>query len=200
MEFPESEKSSRIWAPFFSQFFWYIKHIFSTSYAKVMPLQSFFYFFAKKVKIHISKFLYQLDTKMKLHVKGFYFLKFLSFSFLVYRTEKAIHGGRHCVIGKKKYVAHPPPCATEMYNKEDCWIFWSVLTFLNFLDFLNFFKFFEFFWIFWNFRISFWNFWSFWKLWNLKTHVYNIYITYTHTRLKRIHMIYISIKTWVAQG
>ena len=49
---------------FFSRFFWHIKRIFSTSYAKVMAVSIFFFVFCKKKGQNAySKFLYQLDTK-----------------------------------------------------------------------------------------------------------------------------------------
>ena len=47
-----------------------------------------FPFFEKTVKIHISKFVYQLGTKTELHLKGFYFLKILAFLFIFYKTKK----------------------------------------------------------------------------------------------------------------
>ena len=44
---------------FFSSFFWYIKRVFSTSYAKVMAVTTLFFCLLQKR----SKFLYLLDTQ-----------------------------------------------------------------------------------------------------------------------------------------
>ena len=60
---------------------------------KLCPFYKFQRDFANKVEIHICKFSQQLDHISHGKLIFFYFLTFLSFSFIFLKTEKAVHRG-----------------------------------------------------------------------------------------------------------
>ena len=59
-----------------------------------------------KVKIHICKFSQQLDHISHGKLILFHFLTFSSFSFIFFKTEKAVHRGVHSVEWAKLLMAH----------------------------------------------------------------------------------------------